>query len=111
MATASTPPASCPPPPRPASPDDNDISMPVSACPFRGRPEVGHDRNIRMVRVLARLKPDASVAAARADLGRIGKSLAAQYPGNYPPAGSGFAVTAVSLRDELTLAALPTFLV
>jgi predicted permease len=98
-------------PPMPAYPDDNDIYMPVSACPFRGRPEVGHDRNARMVQVFARLKPDASVAAARADLGSIGKSLAAQYPGNYPPAGSGFAVTAVSLRDELTLAARPTFLV
>ncbi len=98
-------------PPMPAYPDDNDVYMPVSACPFRGRPEMSHDRSQRMVQVFARLKPGVSLAAARADLGGIGQSLAARYPGSYPAQGSGFVVTAVSLRDELTQAARPTFLV
>ncbi len=71
-------------PPMPAYPDDNDVYMPVSACPFRGRPEMSHDRSQRMVQVFARVKPGVSLAAARADLGGIGQSLAAQYPGSYP---------------------------
>jgi predicted permease len=64
-----------------------------------------------MVQVFARLKPGVSLAAARADLGGIGQSLAAQFPASYPAKGSGFAMTAVSLREELTQAARPTFLV
>ena len=98
-------------PPMPAYPDDNDVYMPVSACPFRGRPEMFHDRKQRMVQVFGRLKPGVSLAAARADLAGIGQSLAAQYPADYPAKGSGFAMSAVSLRDELTRAARPTFLV
>ena len=98
-------------PPMPAYPDDNDVYMPVSACPFRGRPEASHDRSLRMVQVFARVRPGVSLAAARADLGRIGQGLAAQYPGSYPAKGNEFAVTAISLREELTRAARPTFLV
>jgi predicted permease len=98
-------------PPIPAYPDDNDVYMPISACPFRGRPEMSRDRDHRMVQVFARLKPGVSLSAARADLAGIGQSLAAQYPASYPEKGGGFAVTAVSLRSELTQAARPTFLV
>lgn len=98
-------------PPMPAYPDDNDVYMPVSACPFRGRPAMAHDRSMRMVQVFARLKPGVSLAAARADLNGIAQSLAAQYPASYPQKGSGFALTAVSLREELTQSARPTFLV
>jgi predicted permease len=98
-------------PPMPAYPDDNDVYMPVSACPFRGRPEVSHDRSQRMVQVFARVKPGVTLSAARADLNGIGQGLAAQYPEAYPAKGSGFVMGAVSLRDELTQAARPTFLV
>ncbi len=98
-------------PPIPAYPDDNDVYMPVSACPFRGRPEMSRDRDHRMVQVFARLKPGVSLSAARADLGGIAQSLASQFPASYPAKEGGFAVTAVSLRSELTQAARPTFLV
>jgi putative ABC transport system permease protein len=98
-------------PPMPAYPDNNDVYMPTSACPFRGQPQLSYDRSRRMVQVFARLKPGVSLAAARADLGGIGQSLAAQYPESYPAKGSGFVMTAVSLREELTRAARPTFLV
>jgi predicted permease len=98
-------------PPMPAYPDDNDVYMPISACPFRGRPEMNHDRSRRMVQVFARVKPGVSLAATRADLNGIGQGLAAQYPEAYPAKGSGFVMGAVSLRDELTQAARPTFLV
>jgi len=98
-------------PPMPAYPDENDVYMPVSACPFRGRPEMYHERNHRMVQVFARVKPGISVAAATADLNNIAQGLAAQFPADYPAKGTGFAVTAVSLKDELTQSARPTFLV
>src|SRR5512143_1674777 len=98
-------------PPMPAYPDDNDVYMPVSACPFRSRPAMSHNRSMRMVQVFARLKPGVSLAAASADLNGIAQSLAAQYPASYPLKGSGFALTAVSLREELTQSARPTFLV
>jgi predicted permease len=98
-------------PPMPAYPDDNDVYMPISACPFRGRPEMNHDRSRRMVQVFARVKPGVSLAATRADLNGIGQGLSAQYPEAYPAKGSGFVMGAVSLRDELTQAARPTFLV
>jgi predicted permease len=98
-------------PPMPAYPDENDVYMPVSACPFRGRPEMYHDRSRRMVQVFGRLKPGVSLAAARADLNGIAQELAAHEPKFYPAKGTGFVLTAVSLRDELTEAARPTFLV
>ncbi len=98
-------------PPMPAYPDANDVYMPVSACPFRGRPVMYHDRSRRMVQVFGRLKPGVSLSAARADLNGIAQDLARQYPETYPARGSGFAVTSVSLREELTRAARPTFLV
>jgi putative ABC transport system permease protein len=98
-------------PPMPAYPDDNDVYMPISACPFRGQPQMYHDRSHRMVQVFGRLKPGVSLAAARADLNGIAQGLAGQYPDAYPARGTGFALTAVSLREELTQAARPTFLV
>src|SRR5262249_6131339 len=98
-------------PPMPAYPDENDVYMPVSACPFRGRPEMYHDRSRRMVQVFGRVKPGVTVAAASADLNSIAQDLAAKEPKFYPEKGTGFALTAVSLRDELTQSARPTFLV
>ena len=98
-------------PPMPAYPDENDVYMPISACPFRGRPEMYHERDHRMVNVFARLKPGVSLAAAKADINGIAQSLAAQYPKDYPAKGTGFAVVPVSLREELTQSARPTFLV
>ncbi|HKD11560.1 MAG TPA: ABC transporter permease, partial [Thermoanaerobaculia bacterium] len=98
-------------PPMPAYPDENDVYMPVSACPFRGRPEMYHERKNRMVAVFGRIKPGVSLAAAQADVNAIAQALAAQYPADYPAKGTGFVVTAVSLREELTHSARPTFLV
>jgi putative ABC transport system permease protein len=98
-------------PPMPAYPDDNDVYMPVSACPFRSMPEMSTNRPHRMVQVFGRVKAGVTLAAARSDLNGIAQSLATQYPEAYPQKGSGFALTAVSLREELTREARPTFLV
>jgi predicted permease len=98
-------------PPLPAYPDENDLYMPVSACPFRSRPVNDLDRTRRIVQVFGRIKPAVSLAAARADLGGIAQSLAREHPEAYPPPGNGFTVSAVPLSEELTREARTTFLV
>ena len=98
-------------PPMPAYPDGNDVYMPSSACPFRSAPAMKSDRKMRMVNVYARLKAGVSLSAARADLDTIGQGLEREYPEAYPPAGSGFTISPVPVREELTASARPTFLV
>ena len=44
-------------PPIPQFPDENDVYMPVSACPFRSAETTRTNRNARMVQAFGRLKP------------------------------------------------------
>ena len=46
-------------PPIPQYPDDNDVYMPTSACPFRSGQHMIESRTMRMMRVFGRLKADA----------------------------------------------------
>jgi putative ABC transport system permease protein len=96
-------------PPIPGYPQENDVYMPVSACPFRSRPSTENNRNARMLQVFGRLKQDASLSTARTDLSTIAARLTRAYPDAYPKAG--FLVAPVSLRDEMTRQARPTFLI
>ncbi len=52
-------------PPIPGYPDENDVYMPVHACPFRSDPRIENDRNSGMLRAFARLKPGATLAGAQ----------------------------------------------
>ena len=97
-------------PPIPQYPDENDVYMPVSACPFRSSPDMASDRTMRMVSALGLLKPGISLARARADLAVVSKRLADQYPDVYDKT-TGWATTAVSVHDELTKEARPTILI
>jgi predicted permease len=96
-------------PPIPGYPQENDVYMPVSACPFRSAARTESNRRARMTSVFGRLKPGVSLGAARAELATVSARLAAAHPDAYPP--SGFLASAVSLREELTRQARPTFLV
>ena len=96
-------------PPIPGYPEENDVYMPVSACPFRSAASTENNRRARMTNVFGRLKPGVSIAAARAELAAISKRESASYPEAYPP--SGFVASPVSLREELTRQARPTFLI
>jgi predicted permease len=97
-------------PPLPQYPDENDVYMPVSHCPFRSSAQTRANRNARMSTVFARLKPGAQVGQVRADAATIAQRLQAAYPENYP-ANSGYTATADSLKSELTRGARTTFLV
>src|SRR5262245_29554819 len=94
-------------PPIPQFPDENDVYMPVSACPFRSSEGVRTNRNARMVQTFARLRRDSSHQAAHGDLAMVASNMQRAYPENYP-ASAGFTATALSLRDELTRGFKPT---
>jgi putative ABC transport system permease protein len=97
-------------PPIPQYPDENDVYMPTSACPFRSSQRMIEGRDHRMMEVFARTKPGVSLTEAGADLSTIAGRLQAQYPKSYPPE-AGYGTTPSSLRDELTHGARPTLIV
>jgi predicted permease len=94
----------------PQYPANNDVYMPVSACPFRSAPMMASDRSARMVSAIGRLRPGATLERAQRDLDVVAGRMVSAYPGAYP-ATAGFAVTALSVKDELTKSARPTLLV
>ncbi len=94
-------------PPIPQFPDENDVYMPVSACPFRSSEGVRTNRNARMVQAFGRLRPGSSHESCTSELATIASSLQQAYPQNYP-ASAGYTATALSLRDELTRDFRPT---
>src|SRR5439155_26787215 len=85
----------------PQFPQDNDVYMPTSACPFRSAPAFIANRESRMMGVLGRLKPGVSLESAQSDLSVIANRLQQQYPDAYPKSG-GYRTDTVLLKDELT---------
>ena len=96
-------------PPMPQYPNENDVYMTTAACPTRSSERFKANRNARMMSVFGRLKPDATVEQAQADVAAIAGRLREQYPDSYP-ANLGHSATATTLKKELTEQARPTFL-
>jgi predicted permease len=97
-------------PPVPQFPDENDLYMAVSSCPFRSSDALRENRNGRMMRVFGKIKPEISLEGAQADLSTVARRLEEDYPESYPKA-RGYAVAVNSLQEELTQQARPTLLV
>jgi putative ABC transport system permease protein len=97
-------------PPVPQYPNENDVYMPTTACPFRSRPAFIANRQARMMQVFGRMKPAMSVSQAQADLNNVAANLQQAYPKDYPPAYD-YSIRAASLEEELTHNARPTMLV
>ncbi len=97
-------------PPVPQYPDENDVYMPTTACPFRSRAAFIANRQSRMMHAFGRMKPGVSVSQARADLNSVAANLQKAYPKDYPPA-IDYSIAASSLEEELTHNARPTMLV
>jgi predicted permease len=93
-------------PPIPQYPDENDVYMTTSSCPFRSRPRTIAARDAHMVLAFGRLKPSATIDQARGDLGVIAGQLQKEYSTSYPEA-LGYAVVPLELRGELTREAGP----
>jgi putative ABC transport system permease protein len=93
-------------PPIPQYPNENDVYMTTTSCPFRMRPGFIANRNLRMMSAFGRLKPWVTLSSARADLKRVAAELTSEYPATYTPQ-LGYGVGAFALRDELTHDAKP----
>ncbi|MEE9244902.1 MAG: ABC transporter permease [Gemmatimonadota bacterium] len=98
-------------PPIPQYPRDNDVYMPVSACPFRSAETVRENRNARMMpNVFGRLRPGLKLEQGQADMATIASRLQQDYPESYSE-DSGFTATLEPLDDTLTQNARPTLLI
>ncbi|HMC77330.1 MAG TPA: ABC transporter permease, partial [Vicinamibacterales bacterium] len=97
----------------PLYPQENDVYMSVSACPFRAAAErrIGQNRRVfAALGVFGRLKPGVTQEQATADVRAVCHRFAAANPGAYA-ASSGFTATTLSVRNELTRQARPLLLI
>ena len=97
-------------PPVPQYPNENDVYMPTSACPFRSSERMRENRDSRMMSVFGRERDGVTSQQVNADLATIAGRLKQDYPKSYP-AGDGYSAAALSLQSELTKQARPTLLV
>jgi predicted permease len=88
-------------PPIPQYPDENDVYMTTTSCPFRMDPGFIANRDRRMMSVFGRLKPWVTMESARADAARVAGELAKEYPASYTEK-MGYSAGAFALREELT---------
>lgn len=96
-------------PPVPQYPNENDIYMTTTSCPFRSAPTFIESRDSRMMSVFARLKPNVGLEQGNTDLGLIATRLQQRYPEAYR-ADAGYTTFALSLKDQLTRKARPTLI-
>jgi putative ABC transport system permease protein len=96
-------------PPFPQYPQENDVYMPSTACPFRMDPMMMASRTDRMVRMFGRMKPGVRPAQAEADLSAVAANMQKEFPDAYPQ-DSALKVDASPLKTELTRDARPTML-
>lgn len=94
-------------PPLPAAPEELDVYMPVSACPFRSGEHWSQTRSARGLVAIARLRDGVDPAAAAGDLDTVTRRLCASYPSDYPKS-AGLAARLVPIRRALTADARPT---
>ncbi len=97
-------------PPLPQYPNDNDVYMPASACPFRSRPSTIDDRKVRMLSAFGRVKAGVTLQQAQADVDAVAERLRKAYPEALPPEADARTVLS-PLKEDLVRQARPTFLV
>ena len=88
-------------PPLPAFPNENDVFMPVSSCPFRMSDGWITGRNVRALTLFAVARRGVELNAVRSDLKAIASQMHADHAESYP-AARGFTLGAESLLEELS---------
>jgi putative ABC transport system permease protein len=90
----------------PHYPNEVDVYMPTSACPFRAQAETRVTTNRRpfIVQVFGLLKPGASPETAATEVATVGERFKRDFPEDYR-ATTGFQARTASLLDELTVGA------
>jgi predicted permease len=97
----------------PLYPQENDVYMSVSACPFRAAAEKRIAQNRRAfaaLTVFGRLKPAVSREQAASDVRAVCRHFTDANRGVYA-ASSGFTAATLPVRDELTRQARPLLLI
>jgi predicted permease len=98
----------------PHYPQENDVYMPVLACPFRAASEGQIARNRRAfpaLNVFGRLKEGASPAQAASAVESICHTFTQDHKQIYRPETSGFRATTVPVREALTSGAREMLLI
>ncbi len=96
-------------PPFPQYPQENDVYMPSSACPFRSDLEMIANRQGRMLRLFGRMKSGVKPTQAEADLSTVAATMQREYPNDYAKDRTTRMET-TPLKAELTRGAKPTML-
>jgi putative ABC transport system permease protein len=96
-------------PPIPQYPRENDVYMPISACPWRSNEMHRTMREMRMMRLIGHLKPGQTVEGASADMHAISMTQQHDYPKDYP-ARLKWDASAGSLLQQITEKARPILL-
>jgi predicted permease len=100
-------------PPIAIYPQESDVYMPTSACPFRARGEEQMAENWKAfsnLRVFGRLKPGVTVETASAHVAAVAAQLTHEHAESYRDA-RGFQAVALGLLGELTRNARPMLLI
>ena len=98
----------------PHYPQENDVYMPVLACPFRAAAERNIAQNRRAfggLSVFGRLGSGVSQEQAASAISTINQRFATDYPAVYSAATSGFQATTLELRRALTAGARDLLLI
>lgn len=97
-------------PKMPQYPDENDVYMPTSACPFRSSAGMISDRSMRMMTLFGRLRPGKTIEQARSELNGLESHFQHDFPMDYPKE-LDWTIEAGLLKTQLTEKARPTFLI
>ena len=100
-------------PPVPHYPNEVDVYMPTSACPFRAAAGRQADQNRRAfgaLQVFGLLKPGVPAERAAAEVATVGERFRQTYPNVYRP-GSGFQARTANVLDQLTAGARQMLLI
>ena len=91
-------------------PEEVDVYMPTSACPFRSSKRMVETRSMRMVGAFGKIRKGVTLDKARADIAVVASRLAKDYPDDYPST-QGYQTVAIPLQEELTRSFKTTLLV
>ena len=97
----------------PHYPNEVDVYMPTSACPFRSAAERQIETNRRAfsaLQVFGLLRADTAPETAAAEVATVGDRFRQDHPGVYRPE-SGFQARTAGVLDELTVNARPLLLI
>ncbi|HEU0105114.1 MAG TPA: ABC transporter permease [Vicinamibacteria bacterium] len=92
----------------PQYPQENDVYMPATACPFRAR--LVDNRRGRLLSAFGRVAPGFSVAQAQADMDGVSQRLRVSYPDAFAREAQPH-VQLSPLKEDLVQGARPLFLV